>query len=208
MHECLDQLEKFLHQRELPSLVHIALCHYQLEAIHPFLDGNGRLGRLLIILMLLEHSRLPGPLLYLSAFFEASRQQYYHLLYAVSTQGAWQAWLRYFLQGVALQAEDVLERAAQMNEWLQQAKLKVASGSSQVALHLVEQLGFNPYLTIRRAAEQLKVAYSTAQRAVQKLEGAGLLQRVGGQQRDRAYCATELLAILEAPAKLVSSLTL
>jgi Fic family protein len=112
---CLGQLESFLQDRDLPILVQAALAHYQFEAIHPFLDGNGRVGRLLITLLLVEQNALPSPLLYLSAFFEVTRQEYYGRLLGVSNDGAWDAWLEYFLNGIARQAEDGLSRASRVN---------------------------------------------------------------------------------------------
>ena len=103
---CLAAWERFLHESDLPPLVTIALAHYQFEAIHPFLDGNGRVGRLLITLFLIERKILPTPLLYLSAFFEAARRDYYESLRGVSDRGAWLDWLEYFLLGVARMSED------------------------------------------------------------------------------------------------------
>ncbi|WP_375315829.1 Fic family protein [Wolbachia endosymbiont (group A) of Colletes cunicularius] len=97
---CLDSFEKFLHDRTLPPLIHIALCHYQFEAIHPFLDGNGCIGRLLITLLLIERKLLLSPLVYLSAFFEATRSEYYDQLYNISNRGTWHDWFSYFLNGV------------------------------------------------------------------------------------------------------------
>ena len=101
-----------------PKRIHIALCHYQFEVIHPFLDGNGRVGRLLIMLLLIEQKMLPSPLLYLSAFFEATRDEYYKQLYRLSSKGIWNEWFIYFLNGVAVQSEDVLSRAERINELL------------------------------------------------------------------------------------------
>lgn len=118
--DALSELEGFLHNRQLPPLIHIAMCHYQFETIHPFLDGNGRVGRLLIILLLVEHKMLPSPLLYLSAFFEATRNEYYKQLYNVSRNYSWHEWLIYFLSGVAVQSEDVLSRAERINKMLNQ----------------------------------------------------------------------------------------
>src|SRR6185369_1337278 len=112
---CLSAWEKFLHNSELPPLVTIALAHYQFEAIHPFLDGDGRVGRLLITLFLIERRILPTPLLYLSAFFEATRRDYYGGLRGISEGGAWDEWLEYFLNGVARMSEDALGRAARIN---------------------------------------------------------------------------------------------
>src|SRR5205814_96999 len=109
--DCLSAWEKFLHERSLPVLVQAALMHVQFEAIHPFLDGNGRVGRLLITLFLVEREVLPTPLLYLSAFFEATRADYYGALQGVHERGEWEDWLVYFLNGVARQSEDALSRA-------------------------------------------------------------------------------------------------
>jgi Fic family protein len=200
--DCLGNLENFLHDRSLPPLVHIALCHYQFEAIHPLLDGNGRVGRLLIMLLLVEQRMLPSPLLYLSAFFEATRDEYYKQLYNVSAKGTWHEWLIYFLNGVAVQSEDVLSRSIRINELLNQWKIDVASSSSQVPVNMVQHLAVNPYFTINKIAEDLGIAYSTAQRSVQKLEAAGIIKKTNDNKRDKVYCATEILKILEEPTKI------
>ena len=115
---CLDALERFLHDEKLPPLVHAGLAHSQFEAIHPFLDGNGRVGRLLITLLLAERAVLPSPLLYLSAWFESTREEYYAHLLAVTQEGAWESWLVYFLEGVRAQAEDALARIQDIDESL------------------------------------------------------------------------------------------
>ena len=200
--ECLKDLEKFLHDRKLPALVHIALCHYQFEAIHPFLDGNGRVGRLLITLLLIEREILPSPLLYLSAFFEATRDEYYKYLYEVSVKGSWKEWLIYFLNGVALQSEDVLSRAERINKLLDKWKIIVASSASPAPANIVQHLAVNPYLTVNKVAGDLNIAYTTAQRGIEKLEAAGIIKKMDGNKRDRVYCATEILDILEEPTKI------
>lgn len=197
MNDCLGQLEIFLHDRSLPPLIQIGLAHYQFEAIHPFLDGNGRVGRLLITLFLVERGILPTPLLYLSAFFEAKRNEYYELLTGVSRQGAWEEWLVYFLNGVARQSEDALGRAERINALLAEWRGAVAGLSSKVPAQLVDLIAANPFLKIKGVAEKLDVAFTTAQRAVEKLEGLSILKRVGRAQRDRVYCAKALLDILE-----------
>lgn len=202
--DCLSALERFMHNRELPPLIHIALCHYQFEAIHPFLDGNGRMGRLLIILLLIEHHMLPSPLLYLSAFFEATRDEYYKQLFAVSSQSSWNDWLVYFLSGVAVQSEDVLSRAERMNELLNDWKLQVARGSMSILMDVVQGLAINPYCTVSKTAQDFGVAYSTAQRAIQKLEILGIIEQTSESKRDRVYCATKILAILEEPTRINS----
>ena len=200
--DALSELESFLHNRQLPPLIHIALCHYQFEAIHPFLDGNGRVGRLLITLLLIEQKMLTSPLLYLSAFFEATRDEYYRQLYNVSRDGTWCDWLVYFLNGVAVQSEDVLSRAERINELLQAWKIMVASSGSSVAVNIVERLAINPYVTINKIAEDLGVAYSTAQRGIQKLEAANIIQKTADNKRDKVYCANAILNILEEPTRI------
>lgn len=199
---CLGAWERFLHDRTMPPLAQVALLHYQFEAIHPFLDGNGRVGRLLITLFLVEREILPRPLLYLSAFFEAARRDYYERLQGVTEQGDWEGWLQYFLNGVARQSEDALGRAAKINQLLAAWRKAAADTSSKVPLRLVEALGANPYLTLTGASRQLKVAFTTVQRAAERLQKLGIVKEVSGQQRNRVYCATALLSILEAPAQL------
>jgi Fic family protein len=199
---CLAAWEKFLHESDLPPLVTIALAHYQFEAIHPFLDGNGRVGRLLITLFLIERQILPTPLLYLSAFFEAARRDYYEGLRGVSEHGEWNEWLEYFLQGVARMSEDALSRAARINSKLIEWQKKVAGDSTNAPLRVVELLAANPFITAKGAAEKLGVAFTTAQRAIERLERLEIVKQSGDAKRDRVYCANALLDILEEPARL------
>lgn len=203
MLEALEELERFLHDRNLPPLVQAALVHYQFEAIHPFLDGNGRVGRLLIILFLMERKVLPAPFLYLSAFFEATRREYYARLQEVTEEGAWEYWIEYFLNGVARQSEDVLSRASRINALLDQWRLAVAGWASPTAAALVGLLGENPFWTITGAAGRLGVAYTTAKRAIDRLVEASILTLLTDAKRDRVYCAKAILDILEEPAQLV-----
>src|SRR5215813_10444990 len=199
---CLAKWETFLHESKLPPLVTIGLAHYQFEAIHPFLDGNGRVGRLLITLFLIERQILPTPLLYLSAFFEASRRDYYDSLRGVSESGAWTDWLEYFLLGIARMSEDALSRATRINQLLGQWQRKVSGESSNNPLRVVELLGANPFITTKGTAEMLEIAFTTAQRTIERLERAGFVQQVGEAKRGRVYCANALLHILEEPARL------
>ena len=205
---CLAAWEKFLHESELPPLITIALAHYQFEAIHPFLDGNGRVGRLLITLFLIERGILPTPLLYLSAFFEASRRDYYDGLRGISERGAWHDWLEYFLLGVARMSEDALSRAARMNAKLAQWQKQVAGESTNAPLRVVELLASNPFITAKGAAEKLAVAFTTGQRAIERLERSGIVKPVSEAKRNRVYCAQALLDILEEPAHLTPADTL
>ena len=199
---CLAAWERFLHESRLPPLVTIALAHYQFEAIHPFLDGNGRVGRLLITLFLIERQILPTPLLYLSAFFEAARRDYYEGLRGVSERGAWNDWLEYFLLGVARMSEDALNRAMRINQLLAQWQKRVSGESSSNPMRVVELLAANPFVTTKGVANKLRIAFTTAQRAIERLERASLVKQVGDAKRDRVYCATALLDILGEPARL------
>lgn len=199
MMQALGEWEKFLHAKSLPPLVQIALAHYQFEAIHPFLDGNGRVGRLLITLFLVERAILPAPLLYLSAFFEATRQDYYDRLRGITDRGEWEAWLEYFLNGAARQAEDAIGRAERINALLDRWHRAAAGSSSKVPGALVDLLAENPYCTVKRVAERLGVAFTTAQRAVERLESLSILTRTSEARRDRVFCAKEILAIWEEP---------
>jgi Fic family protein len=197
--QCLGAWERFLHDTSLPPLIQIGLAHSQFEAIHPFLDGNGRVGRLLITLFLVEREILPAPLLYLSAFFEATRGEYYDRLLGVTERGEWEAWLQYFLTGVARQAEDAVSRAQRINELLVSWRLKVARLSSKPALDMIDLLAANPFCTAAGIVKKLGVAFTTAQRAIDRLESAGVLARVSEAKRNRVYCAKAILAILEEP---------
>ena len=199
---CLAAWEKFLHESDLPPLVTIALAHYQFEAIHPFQDGNGRVGRLLVTLFLIERKILPTPLLYLSAFFEASRRDYYDGLRGVSERGAWQDWIEYFLLGVARMSEDALGRAVRINAKVAEWQKSVAGESTKTPLRVVELLSANPFITAKSCVEKLGVAFTTAQRAIERLERLDIVQQAGTAKRDRVYCAKALLDILEEPAKL------
>jgi Fic family protein len=199
---CLGSWETFLQDRTLPPLIQIALAHYQFEAIHPFLDGNGRIGRLIVTLFLVEREILPTPLLYLSAWIEATRQSYYDLLGRVAHEGAWEDWLVYFLTGVSRQSEDALSRAERINGLLATWRAKVAGVSSSVPAALIEQLAANPYVTTRKAAQQLRVAFTTAQRAITRLQKLKIVSQVGSARRDRVFCARGILDILEEPAVL------
>jgi cell filamentation protein, protein adenylyltransferase len=201
--EYLSAWEKFLHERMLPPLIHAALTHYQFEAIHPFLDGNGRVGRLLITLEFCERNVLPAPFLYLSAFFDATRADYYEGLRGITEAGDWAGWLQYFLNGVARQAEDALSRAERTNRQLEQWRHKLATDAhAKVAFQMVDMLGANPFLTPRGAQQRLGLAYNTIMRAIGQLENQGIVKEVSGAKRDRVYCAKKLLQILEEPPQL------
>ena len=151
---------------------------------------------------LIERKILPTPLLYLSAFFEAARRDYYDGLRGVSQQGAWHEWLEYFLQGVARMSEDALNRATHMNDLLAQWQDMLAGHSTNTPLRVLGLLAANPFVTITGAADQLKLAFTTAQRAIDRLEQNGIVQQVSDAKRDRVYCAQAPLDILKEPAHL------
>ena len=196
---CLDAWEHSLHDDALPPLVQAALVHVQFEAIHPFLDGNGRVGRLLITLLLAERDVLPSPLLYLSAYFEATRPEYYARLLGVTERGEWEEWLIYFLRGVALQSQDALSRIRRIDDLLSGWKRELAPGRSRVPHRALDLFAENPFWTVAGLAGRLGVAFTTAQRAIDRLEAAGVVARVGEARRNRLYCAESLLRALEEP---------
>jgi Fic family protein len=201
---CLGQWEIFLHDRTLPPLVQAAMMHSQFEAIHPFLDGNGRVGRLLITLFLVERDILPTPLLYLSAFFEATRPDYYSLLKGVTTEGVWEDWIEYFLNGVARMSQDALSRAERINS-LFEAWQKSTTGPSKVPQRILELLEANPYCTITRLAQELGIAFTTAQRGVDRLVSLDILEPVNDTARDRVFCVQKVMDVLNEPPVLVPS---
>ncbi len=198
--DCLSALELYLHDKDLPPLIHSALCHYQFEAIHPFLDGNGRVGRLLIILLLVERGVVNPPLLYLSAFFEATRDEYYRRLYNVSAHGEWNEWISYYLNGVSVQAADVLSRTERINKYLGEWLSITAGMASALPQKIVKHLSVNPFITANGVSEEFEVAFATAMRAIKKLESLSIIKEITQAKRERVYCATEILEILEEPA--------
>jgi Fic family protein len=200
--ECLGAWETFLHDDSLPPLAHAALAHSQFEAIHPFLDGNGRVGRLLITLLLVAKGVLPAPLLYLSAYFEVTRQEYYARLLAVTEKGQWEEWLHYFFRGVTGQAEDALGRIQHIDALLVRWREQLASLSSKLPWLALDRFTENPFWTVNGLAARLGVAFTTAQRAIDQLESAGVVSLATEARRNRVYCARTILDILDEPPQL------
>lgn len=200
--ECLGSLEKFFHESTLPPLVTIGLIHQQFEAIHPFLDGNGRIGRLLIILYLIEKKLLPSPILYISAFFEATRNDYYAGFSAVTEKGDWEFWLEYFLNGISRQAQDALNRITKMIATVEKWKNFFTGKADKNCLLLIDDLMANPFMTVNGVAKKHKMAFPTAQRAIDKLKKRKILKQANDAKRNRIYCARVILNILEEPANL------
>jgi Fic family protein len=191
----LRSWERFLHERDkFPDLVACALMHEQFEAIHPFLDGNGRVGRLLITLFLIERKRLSQPLLYLSAYIERNRDQYYALLQGVRTRGDWSSWILYFLRGVSEISNEAVERAGRLTELREKLRKKLARHGN--AARLLDELFRNPYVTVARAQKLLGVSNPTARQAVKRLQDAGILHETTGREWGKLYLARPILKVL------------
>ena len=196
MMESLANWERFLHDREnFPDLIQCALMHEQFEAIHPFLDGNGRVGRLLITLFLVERCRLAQPLLYLSDYIEAHRQDYYDTLQRVRTDGDWPAWLHFFLAGVEATARSALRQASRLMDLRELYRQRLSKRPN--ALRLLDELFVNPYLTAARAAQVLGVTSPTARQAIAHLHDDGLLREMTGRSWGRIYLARPILEAIE-----------
>jgi Fic family protein len=198
MWDCLDALEKHLHAaRDLPPLVTIACAHYQFEAIHPFVDGNGRVGRLLVVLLLIDWGLLPAALLDLSAYLEPRRDEYYARLLAVSREGDWTGWITFFLETMARQAEDAARRAQTLQVLRDDYRAKVATARSSGLLGLlVDGLFESPAMTIGRARRILDVTHRAATLNVEKLVDAGIVSEIQGRTRRRLFVAQEILRVL------------
>jgi Fic family protein len=202
MADALHHFEAYLHDRsDMPPLVRVSLVHYQFEAIHPFRDGNGRIGRLLITLLLCAEDVLVQPLLYLSAFFERHREEYYSRLLAVSQKSHWRQWVSFFLRGIVDQAADAAQRGRRLldlhREFHERCQSKRASALS---LRLVDDLFIYPATTIKRTAVSLGVTPRAAQGIVDKLVQVEILAEVTGRQRNRVFVAKPIIDVIEAPA--------
>jgi Fic family protein len=188
--EVLGAFEKYLHADDtLPPLVRAGLLHVQFETIHPYLDGNGRIGRLLVTLLLDHWKLLTKPLLYLSLFFKRHRENYYRRLNAVRVDGDWEGWLDFFLDGVATIADEAVASARELFALVTEDRARVLAGEgmSMGALRLFELLPRHPVVTVASAVKMLDTTKPTAGRAVDLLVGAGVLVEMTGKRRDRAY---------------------
>ena len=192
---CLDAWEKYLHaDDELPPLLRCALLHYQFEAIHPFYDGNGRVGRIAIILYLMSQGLLSQPLLYISAYFEQHRRDYYDCLLAVSQNGEWDRWLTFFLRAVKAQAisattdcQGLLNTRDEMNTKLRDVH------SRPTSFRLIDHLFVNPYVSASVLKAKLNLTFRAVQMAIDELVVLGWLEEVTGQRRNRIYKCQRVL---------------
>jgi len=197
--ELLSALERYVHgQDTLPKLVRIGLLHVQFETIHPYLDGNGRIGRLLVTLLLEHWKLLDSPLLYLSLFFKRHRAEYYRCLGAVRLQGDWEGWLEFFLEGVAVTAEDAVDAVSKLAALTAADRERVLAdaGSSIFSLRLFERLQRQPIVTVAAVMKLLDTTKPTAGRAVDALVGAGVLIETTGRRRDRVWAYRRYLDVL------------
>jgi Fic family protein len=200
MVEALGQFEKYLHgSSNLPPLIRIALVHYQFEAIHPFLDGNGRIGRLLISLLLCHERLLPQPLLYLSAFFERQRNEYYRRLIDISREGKWREWIDFFLEGVVEQSNDAIQRTNRLLKLWQDYRNKLQEArSSSLLLQLVDRLFETPVLSVPAAATFLKVTHRSAAKLIEKLKNGNIVTEITKRERYRLYVALDIISTIES----------
>jgi Fic family protein len=192
----LGELETYIHaEDDLPPLVRAGLVHVQFETIHPYLDGNGRLGRLLVALLLEEWKLLSQPLLYVSLFFKARRDEYYRALTRVRTEGDWEGWITFFLEAVLTIADEAVASARDLFALVSRDRARVlSSGTASVtAARLFEELPRHPILTVAGAMKLLETTKPTAAKAVAVLEETGVIAETTGRRRDRAYGYTTYL---------------
>ena len=199
--DCLDQFERFLHAENaaLPPLIRAALAHVQFETIHPFLHGNGRLGRLLITLILVEAGILREPILYLSLFLKSRRDDYYRLLQEVRQAGAWEAWLEFFLTGVAETAEQASGTARELIEMFDahRQQIQTLGRSAPSALRVHEFMQARPIVTVQTVADALETSFPTAGNALGKLADLKIVRETTGKQRGRVFVYSDYLALLD-----------
>lgn len=199
--QAMKDLEEFINLREkhrhLPVLVRAALMHYQFETIHPFADGNGRIGRLAVTLLLKAHGLMPQPILCLSAYMDEHREEYTDRMLAVSQRGEWTEWVRFFLRGVKEQANDDIKRCKRLMN-LRQTYLEL-SDQKKVPVALVDYLFGYPALTIPMAAKLMGTTYQPGKRCVEALQESGVLQEVTGRATNRVYLARQIIDLLEKP---------
>jgi len=199
MKDALSVWEKYLHSNpKEPPLIQCALMHYQFEVIHPFLDGNGRIGRLLITFFLCEKGFLSQPLLYLSAFFEKYRDEYYSKLLAVSQKGDWRGWTEFFLRGVAIQARDAISDAKKILELHTeyQRMLEQTKKVPESAHRLIDEVFFNPFISISRLCNKWNKPFNSVKMGVKRLVSIGILKEMPGRKRNKIFVALKLLDLL------------
>ena len=206
---CLGELERFMHDdtSDLPHLIRAGLLHVQFETIHPFLDGNGRIGRLLVTLYLCVHDVLRKPLLYLSLFLKTNRDDYYRLLQEVREQGAWEAWLEFFLDGIAETANQAFDAAGRIVDLFRRDRDAISAGSDRAgsALRVHDTLQQNPFATAASLVEKTGLTTPTVNAVLADLERLGIVEEVTGRRRGRVFGYRGYLAILNEGTALIPS---
>lgn len=203
LNQCLSDFESFLHDETLPVLIRAGLLHVQFETIHPFLDGNGRLGRLLIPLLLCNSGMLDEPILYLSLYLKQNRKVYYDLLQEVRQHGTWEVWLEFFLEGVFKSAKQAIKTANLINNLFENDLIKIASlGRARFSCeHTLEFLKMLPQVTVPLLANELGMSAPTARSALNHMMALGVLEEISGKKRDKIYVYRNYLDILEDGAQ-------
>lgn len=201
--QCLSNFENFLHDNTLPVLIRAGIAHVQFETIHPFLDGNGRLGRLLITLLLCHSGMLDEPILYLSLYLKQNRHLYYDLLQEVRIKGTWETWLEFFLDGIFKSAKQAIKTANLINELFKQDFEKIAlMGRIRFSCEqTLEHLKKLPQVTVPLLASKLAMTAPTARSALNQMVKAGILEEISGKKRDKIYVYRKYLSILEEGAE-------
>jgi cell filamentation protein, protein adenylyltransferase len=193
---CIDAFEPFLNHANLPfdPLVAAYIVHYQFETIHPFKDGNGRVGRLLLALMTWKGCGLSMPWLYMSAYFERYKDEYIDKLFDVSAHGKWSEWLEFCLQGTIQQSNDAIDRCNRLDQLRKEMHTRTSSGTGR--LHqIVENLFITPIITIPKIRDAMNISYPTAQDDIQRLLTAGVLKKLDGERRPAIFYSPEILDI-------------
>ena len=196
---CMANLERYMNAQDTttPRLVRFALIHYQFEAIHPFADGNGRLGRLLVTLLTCRQGQLTQPLVYLSGYFEKNRDSYYDHLYRISTEGTWRPWIEFFLQAVITQAADAIDRADRLIDLQTQFHEKVRKKRASALLpRLVDHLFSSPAVTVAGVKRVLDCSTQTATNHVNRLVDAGILTEVTGSSYGRVFVCPQIAKLI------------
>jgi Fic family protein len=197
---CLDALERFMHEEDsqLPVLIKAGLLHVQFETIHPFLDGNGRIGRLLVTLYLCVNGVLGKPLLYLSLYLKKHRADYYRLLQEVREHGSWEAWLDFFLTGVADTANQAFDAVTRIVELFRQDRERITDASERAGstLRIHDLLQQNPYVTAKLVVDRTGLTAPTVNAALSDLERLGIVTEVTGRRRGRVFGYRRYLTIL------------
>ena len=196
--ECMGDFEKFLHKEHIPVLTKASLAHVQFETIHPFLDGNGRLGRLLITFLLCAEGALKEPMLYLSLFFKTHRQEYYNQLQKVRTEGDWEGWLRFFLTGVRDTAEQAVDMARSILQIFEKDEKQIErlgrAASSVLRIHQLLQK--HPITSIPKAAELTKISYPTVAASLGHLQKLGIVREFTGRERNKLFVYDNYVKLL------------